>query len=60
MRRRGWLVIGLFFLLGCATDSSGRQTIKLPDCTFSVGGKYPLPTHCRYGGAGIPVPRTAP
>jgi hypothetical protein len=44
--------------LGCATDPTGRTTIKLPECQFPVGGTYPLPTHCRYGGAGIPVPGT--
>ena len=56
------LTIGLmtcvFLVLGCATDPAGRTTITLPECQFSVGGKVPLPTHCRYGGAGIPVPGT--
>jgi len=52
------LVCSLTLLPSCTTDPSGRQGIRLPDCSFSLGGKYPMPTHCRYQGASVPIPGT--
>jgi hypothetical protein len=58
MRMTIGLMTCVLLVLGCATDPAGRAVIKLPNGHVSVGGNYPMPTHCSDTGAGIPVPGT--